>query len=58
MFVFVNDLIRFRLLLPKPHTEDVFLTAGSGLAIAFGVSNKILLMTSVLRKAKALIAKI
>jgi hypothetical protein len=55
MFVFVNDLIRLRLLLPEPQTEDTFLSSGSGLSVAFGVSDKILKMASVLRKAKFLL---
>jgi len=55
MFLFVNDLIRLRLLLPEPHTEETFITSGDGLAITFGVSGRVLQMASVLRKAKALI---
>jgi hypothetical protein len=55
IFVYVNDLVRLRLLLPDPQTAATFASSGEGWAVWFGISNRSLKMASLLRKAETLL---
>ena len=57
-FVYVNDLIRLRLLLPDPKSFSVAAGNSRGWAVWFGVTNRSLRIASLLNKAESLLIEI
>ncbi|WP_394151081.1 hypothetical protein [Vibrio maritimus] len=57
-FVYINDLIRLRLLLPDPKSFSVVAGDGTGWAVWFGVTDRSLRIASLLNKAESLLIEI
>ncbi|PKG59075.1 hypothetical protein [Shewanella sp. GutDb-MelDb] len=57
IFVYINDLVRLRLLLPDPKSFSSVAGNNEGWAVWFGITNRTLKMAALLRKAESLLVE-